>query len=582
MASTLKQFYLALDREEAAIQESLSEDRRGLFLKAAISELDWYCYNYALRGEPNSEEVEQFYLFQLGVARLIQLSLDAAPAYVFPSVMFRRDASIALPVLEIIGGLGMIEHGRRVAQSVASGLCSIERVAEDEYRISLPTLIPDQQYYERAISDHYRDQHRKQIESLTVESEFGMNIALEVKKHLVENVYPFQEHFIGYDATPLLDDYFFALAFIEVQLADGYDSFNGAVRFGNVRYRNYLLALTFLVSISMRHERFAEALVEKHRDVKLENVLTVTADTGGFIESLMSAVNRFGEVDSDFEPVTMEEAQTMFDVLSVGRSSTDLLGRPGAALPIIVQSSDQGFIRCVTAARLAPVQFLLDSLRFHFPKDYAKHQQTREGAMQAAVKRALNSGFSTAFEYRENIKVRLNGRELTDIDLVIIEKKTNTVVLCQLKHQELFGQDLRAQEVRTSRLRQQIATWLSALDTWVNSVGDGGICASLRLPRQAVPLRVLRLIITRHYSFPLADLALDDTTAHGTWLQLVNSLALIRSDAGSAAALGDLIPQLKKMEAPGGVQTHIDEPRSEWIIDRLKFTIMQKSAVGET
>nr|WKF58749.1 hypothetical protein HUO10_003250 [Paraburkholderia busanensis] len=582
MTSTLKQFYLALDREEAAIQKALSEDRGGIFLKTAINELDWYYYNYALRGEPNNEDAEQFYLFQLGVARLIQLSLDAAPTYVFPSVMFRRDASIALPVLEIIGGLGMIEHGRRVAQSVTSGLCSIERVAEDEYSILLPTSIPDQQYYERAISDHYRDQHRQQIESLTVKSEFGRNIALEVKKHLLENVYPFQEHFIGYDATPLLDDYFFTLALTEVQLADGYDSFNGAVRFGNVRFRDYLLALTFLVSISMRHERFAEVLVEKHRDVKLENVLTVTADTGGFIESLMSAVNRFGGIDSDFEPVTMDAAQIMFDVLSVSRSSTDLLGRPGAALPIIVQSSDQGFIRCVTAAKLAPVQFLLDSLRFHFPKDYARNQQTREGAMQAAVKRVVNSGFSTAFEYRENIKVRLNGRELTDIDLVIIEKKTSTVVLCQLKHQELFGQDLRAQEVRTSRLRQQIATWLSALDTWVNSVGDGGICASLRLPRQAVPLRVLRLIITRHYGFPLADLALDDTTAHGTWLQLVNSLALIRSDAGSAPALGDLIPQLKKMEAPGGVQTHMDEPRSEWIIDRLKFTIMQKGAVGDT
>ena len=58
--------------------------------------------------------------------------------------MFLRERGITIPVLEIAGGLGMIEHGRRIAQTISTGLCRIEKVGENEYiitcRPSSPTM----------------------------------------------------------------------------------------------------------------------------------------------------------------------------------------------------------------------------------------------------------------------------------------------------------------------------------------------------------------------------------------------------------------------------------------------------------
>ena len=38
----------------------------------------------------------------------------------------------------------------------------------------------------------------------------------------------------------------------------------------------------------------------------------------------------------------------------------------------------------------------------------------------------------------------------------------------------------------------------------------------------------------------------------------------------------DLIAMLKKMEAPSGLQEHLAEPRVEWVINNLKFTVRQE------
>ncbi|MDT8840011.1 hypothetical protein ParKJ_21515 [Paraburkholderia fungorum] len=576
MSDTVSQFFDALNVQEAAFIPEFASDSRGLILKAAINELDWYYYNLSQCKAATFDQTEQFYLLQLGVARLIKLSLEARPAFSVPSVMFQRDPGITLPVLQIVAGLGMIEHGRRVAQSALNGLCSIERTGANEFLIRLPSVVPDDEYYEREIAEHYKAQSRRRIE-LLFESDFGRQRGEEVGETLKKLVYPFQRHYIGYHAAPILDDYFFTVAFSEIQLTDGYDSFHGLVEFGGIPYQKYILALTFLVAISIRHERFAEALVEKEPGVKLDNVLTITSETEPFIESVRDAINQFGAVYDGFEDATLEDARRIFEVLSVSRRNTVLLNRPAAPLPMMVQSSDQSFIRSIAAARLSPMQFLLDSLRHHFPRDYDKHQQSRERTMQTAIKRVMDDAFD-GLTYLENIKIRLGGREITDIDLVVTEESTGTVFLCQLKYQDMFGADLRSKHARTSRLREQTVRWLASLDEWVEAVGEAGVRASLRLPRRFPPLHIYRLVISRHYSYPLKDLAQNPETAHANWDQFFNSIELVKLEMRGGHTLGDLVVMLKKMEAPGGQQAHHDEPRSEWIIESLKFTVVQEEA----
>jgi hypothetical protein len=396
--NALRQFFDALNLEESKFIPRIASDNLGLLLRSAVNELDWYHYNIKRTESPSDEQQEQFYLLQIGVARLIQLSLETRASFDVPAVMFRRDRSITLPVLEVVSALAIIEHGRRIAQSVSAGLCKIKSTGENEFLITLPAVIPDEEFYEKAISAHYRSESQRRFAQL-FQTKIGQKLDGQVEQKLHELVFPFETHFIGYGADPLLDEYFFGLAYHEVQLYDGFDTFHYSTCFGGIPYQNYIFALTFLISISIRHERFAEVLVKKEPAIRLENILTISSDTEEFLISMRDAINYFAEGFEGFNEITLEEVKCIFEVLSYSRKNKELLARPASALPLIIQNTDQSFIRCLTGARTSPIQFLLDSLRHSFKSDYDKHQQSREKSMQVAIKRVLNDCF-TELEYQ--------------------------------------------------------------------------------------------------------------------------------------------------------------------------------------
>lgn len=453
MSSAISNFFEALNKEEARLAPRLAGDRLGIQLRCALSELDWHHYNITRTQEPTYEQQESYYILQLGVVRLIHLALSSRPAFDVPMVSFPRQSELSGAVLEIASALGMIQHGRRVAQYVAMGVGEISEDEQGEFNVKLPERLVNSSGHEKDVLDGFTFESRKWFERAMQAGPFRKE-ERKVEEKLYDLVRPWETHFIGYDADPLLDDYFFGLAYFNIQLQEGIDSFHYALRFGGVPYQHYILALTFLLSNYMRHERFAEALVRKDESIRLENVLTITSDVDSFIEDLREAVNYFGSVYEDYEELGMDDARTVFDVLSCGRHSLDLVSAPGSPIPLIVQCSDQGFIRCLAGARSEPVRFLLEALRYHFPKDYDRNQCSREGSFQRAVKRVLGKAFK-GLDFHENLRVKAAGKVLTDVDLVVVEKATGIVLLCQLKHQDLYGFNLHAERIRGGRLVEQ-------------------------------------------------------------------------------------------------------------------------------
>ena len=572
----LKKFLNALTIEEKKFIPHLASDKIGLILRSSINELDWYYYNLANTKNPTHEQQEQFYLLKLGVVRLIQLSLDSRESFDVPTVMFRREYGLTIHVLEIAAALGMIEHGRRVAQTVSMGIGQIEQITENEFLITLPETIPDDDYYERAINQHYVLEYRKWFAKV-LRSDSMKKLEKEVDKKLYELVFPFETYYIGYGADPLLDNYFFDIANFELQLQEGFDTFHYKTRFGGIFYQHYVLALNFLMSNYFRHERFAEALIKKDSNIKLENILTISSNTDEFIESIQEAVNYFGSEFKDFEKINFMEARRIFEILSCSRKNTSILSTPGSPLPLIVQSSATGFIRCLTGAHSEPMRFLLKSLRYHFPTEYDKNQQTREKSLQNAIKRVLNEVLKE-LKYKENIKIKLEDKILTDIDLLVSEEQTGVIILCQLKHQELYGFDQKEQNTRTKRLQKQVKTWIDSLNYWRKVLGENGIRTALRLPNNFPTLSIYFLIISRHYCYSVKELITTDDTIYANWLQFVNAIELLKLKK-TDIQLKDLIEILMKVKSEADNPQHYQpEPRSEWIINELKYTTIQENS----
>jgi hypothetical protein len=567
----LKNFYAELTAQEEKVQQILQCDNLGWMLKAAISELDWYRYHYIHAKEISSDREEFQYVLQIGITRFVQIALKSRPSFDAPVVTFVRDEVSSKNIMTMLSVLGMIEHGRRMAQLISSGTGNIQQVNASEFLITLPDNIIDEAYYEKMAAAHYSRETGEFYEHL-FKHLFTEEIKGEVGDALTDLVYPWREHFIGYGATPILDEYFFSIAYANLQMYDGFDSFNGTVMFGGIEYRNYLLALTFIVSIFSRHEKFAEALIRKNPEIKLENVLTITSDTPEFLDSLVDALNEFGMALTGFKKVNLEQAKIIFEVLSVSRKNLSLLDSPGCAMPSLIQSSDQGFIRCLSGAQVSPVKFLLDSLRHHFSRDYDRNQQSREKSMQIGVERVLNEAISNLI-YRENVKIKIGTQLLTDVDKVVIEERSGIIFLCQLKYQELFGSDLHAKHERTNRLKEQIAHWFSAMKHWIESVDDAAIRATLRLPKTMKKIDLRLVVISKHYAYPLLDLPDTTDIAFTNWIQFCNTVALVKRDEAESSNLQHVFNKILEMVAPAGPQIFEQEPSRKWIVGDLQFTI---------
>lgn len=572
-AETLRAFYDHLTREEARLDAEFAEDRFGLVMRVAINELDLELEGAHRDGPATQEDHERGYLMRLGVNRIIKLALEAHPRFDAPTWTFRRDVALSARVLSLVLQLGVIDHGRRVAQSLATTSGTIERT-RDSFRITLPARLVDQELHERELDDHLREVGRRNFEE-GPQAFIDARIGDDVRALLAELVYPYGGHFIGYESDPKLDTYFFGRAYNEIQLAKGSDTFHFSTRFGGMTFQHYKLAAAFILQAGNRHRAFVRALLEKESTVRMEDILTVSGETEGFRENMKDFINYFGEGLEGHVPVTDEGIRILFDVLSIGRRNRALLDRPGAPVPPLVRCSDGHVIKLLSGANADIMLFLLNSLQHSFPRDYDRAQREREGVMQRGVERMLSAALP-GLQFRSNIKLRRGGKVLTDLDLVAIDPSTFRVVLFQLKHQDHYGADLATMQARTGRLNRQVGDWLLKVRGWLAAADPSEQRATLRLPSAADRPAVSLMIITRHFAHSLRSVVDGGDAAFPTWSQLAAATTRMRDEPGRGS-LDRLIQLLTALSAPEE-ELYLPEPTSEWRVGGLHFTIEQRAA----
>jgi hypothetical protein len=567
---TLREFYDSLTRQEAAMARWIAGDAYGLVMRIAINELDLELEGGHRNGPATVVDHERGYLMGLGVNRVVKLALDAHPKFIAPTWTVQRKLEASAPVLALISDLGKIDHGRRVAQSLASRSGRIEKVG-NRFRITLPSQLVDHELHERVLDQYYVERGRRDFER-GPQAYLDARIGEDVRSLLTKLVYPFGQHFIGYESDPKLDVYFYGRGYNEIQLAKGYDTFHFSTRFGGMTFQHYKLAAAFILQSGHRHRAFVRALLEKEPSIRIEDILTVSGKTESYLENMRDFINYWGELGEGHVPVTDEGVRILFDVLSVSRRNRALLDRPGAPIPPLVQCSDKHVIKVLSGANGDILVFLINSLQHSFPRDYDRAQREREGVMQRAVERILRAALPH-LGFRGNIKLRKNGTVLTDLDLVAVDTAADRVILFQLKHQDHYGTDLATMLSRTTRLNQQVSDWLTKVRGWLAAASGPEIRATLRLPSVASRPTVSLMVVTRHFAHSLRGVVGGADAAFSNWAQLVTVTDRMREEDQSRS-LDDLIAGLKTFSETEE-ELHLPEPSSQWRVGDLCFTIEQ-------
>ncbi len=533
MKHLAREFLDRLAVEEASLKLQIERDNAGLGMMTAIKEYDYYYYNY-VRNDQTEETDLHMHMLQLGLPKLISAVLSAVPSFNYPTVTFRSDEPLILAALGFVGGYGFIEQGRRLGQAVMAGECEIVRFSERQYDIVMPDTIYNMEQHEAQVEQHYTRQHREQTEAIVGETLGG--VIDEINDLLRDKVYVFKDSFIGYDAHPDLDDFFFGQANLEIQHQKGFDTFHWRLKFGGVSMQKYTLAATYFLSLALKHEKFAEALIQKAPHIRLRDTLTITRSRQEFEDNLIEALNMYGPSYEGYEPLTREEARTILRVLSLRRDNLAIMSPTMAPIPFLIEYSDSSWITSVASVQTSAYPFLLNSLRYCFPADYDRNQQKREKSMQNALRRLFDD-YLPGLTLVENVRIKRDGKQVTDIDFAAVDPKDGTVVLFQLKHQDPYGADMRRRSNRAESLRTEVIHWLEATRTW-RAEEPAALRRALRLSRSVRCERVHLLVIARHFAHFLSAVDLRDDAAYATWVQLFDALNRQRSGGGPQSLRG--------------------------------------------
>ncbi|MFL0415724.1 hypothetical protein [Sphingomonas sp. 179-A 2A2 NHS] len=572
-ANLIREFLSLLDAEEGNIIARLTQDRLGLALRVALNELDWHKYGLAHR-EGLSDEVKlQTYVVDMGLGRVISLMLRLHDDFTVPTITVRRQDRLVRQLLDMAAELGFIEQGRRTVELVWAGIARISRPEPLIFDFELPHQISDAEAHERDVVEHYKREHLRLTQEALSASAGARWLSGEITNLLRENVYVWRDSFIGYNADPVLDDYYMALAWTAIRETPQYDSFNERKTFGGIPFLKYLLASAWLVSLCLKHEAFCEALIAKHPEIRLEDILTISADRAEFIDTLRQALDQTGMRFVTYTTTSLEEAEQIFEVVTLTRRNAKLIEKPVAPIPVIVQSSTVSIVKFL-AGRHRQMEFMLDSLKANFARDFSLNQQTREASMQRVMEEFFREHFASAI-VRRNIRLRHRGRELTDIDFAVFDPAFGDLLLFQIKYQDAHGADFKVRNSRMARFVNESMRWLTAVDTWLENAGPEVLRNAFRLPAAGKVTRIRKIIVARHHAYPLAKVQLDEDTAYASWMQLYNAGAYMGTKQGNIRTLNGLFSTLRAHIVGAAARFHEDLEPLEYRLANVSFRVRQ-------
>jgi hypothetical protein len=118
--------------------------------------------------------------------------------------------------------------------------------------------------------------------------------------------------------------------------------------------------------------------------------------------------------------------------------------------------------------------------------------------------------------------LRTNKGEATDIDVVVIDRQCGTLVLSQLKWQEMFGKAPRERRSRASNFLQEGGKWIHIVREWIAGRTGRDIARSLSIPewQHASEAPPLLFVVGRYAANFTTEQPYYDGAAWCSWLEL--------------------------------------------------------------
>lgn len=326
-----------------------------------------------------------------------------------------------------------------------------------------------------------------------------------------ERVNRWRQHFIKYETSPEIDDYFEGKGVLCAQLQFGQDSFPAEANFRGIEFNSYRACLALLMGWNLKHFAFCLELLRKHAELDARNLSTVFHRRGDMADWVADA---FG--------LDKQTWTTALDVLTLDRANLGYHTETvcGPAAPLIRIGADH-VLQPLFGTAMNPFFFLLRELRNRFRDDWDRNVNERESAYRAQLYQLFPQ--ECMLKTPGNTRLRSGGATKTDVDAAVLDRRTGAIGLFQLKWQDPFGFSMRERASRSRNFIDESKKSVEATSQWLETHDADEILANFGFGRSSkTGVKPIRLfVLGRNFAHFSGGDEMDDRAAWGTWPQLL-------------------------------------------------------------
>lgn len=330
-----------------------------------------------------------------------------------------------------------------------------------------------------------------------------------VIKQMKKLVYPWQQHFIGYDTNEIIDTYYYEIAELYAERLFDFECFEKNAEFGGIPFGTYKKYAILIISFALKHIDFSLLLLQKCNHIKLVDVLTINRDIAEMID-LFSNVCQ----------TSMNDAKQILDSFTLTHEKYDYHRKnmDYLIMPYIAVSKTQ-VVFSIVGSLSGIYTFLLSELNRKYPKDWSRNISERESKFRKDILKLFDDELYIKID--RNLPIQSNGNVLTDIDGCIIEKATNRIVFFQLKWQEQYGHNLGRRQSRMQNFYKETTKWIESMLGWLSKLDKRKLASMLGLKEKQIDVSNITLFVVGKYSVYFSGNDKQDSRAEWAhWLQL--------------------------------------------------------------
>ena len=345
-----------------------------------------------------------------------------------------------------------------------------------------------------------------------------------VHRQMQQLVYVWSDHFIGYDGTPQIDAYFDQRGILAAQSMLGHDVFTDDADFGGLPFGFYRASIWTLIGWALKHIQFASLLHERHPNLHLQNLLTVTGDVEQLRCELSGALQ-----------VSAKDAAQALDLLELNRQNAERVCINGHAVPPLIRAASQQFIRPLAGFLMEPFQFMLRNMRIQFQSDWDRAVNDREQLFRSELFELFPQPWLVKIP--TGIAIRRQSAKITDIDAIILDLRNGIAALFQLKWQDPFGHSMRERASRMKNFQREANSWVNSVSDFLQKSTNSEITQMLGCTKSDKNIDCRLFVVGRYFAHFSGDTPPDDRAAWGLWPQVVG---ITKSHQNSENPLSDL------------------------------------------